>query len=103
MHVRSPLVAHLKAAETVEPRERAFHHPAIPPKSLARFDSAAGDAWDDATLAAGRATARVIVALVGVQFAWTSTGTPTTPMRPAKGWDRVDGLLEHPRVMHIRS
>ena len=50
MDVRATLVAHFEAAEAVEPGERSLHDPPKSAQPLARFDAAASDARNDATL-----------------------------------------------------
>jgi hypothetical protein len=86
MDVGPPLVAHLKAAEAVEPGEGALHHPAIPSESLARFDAASGDAGEDTACPQGMAAPREVVGLVGVTLAFALTmGARMRPLRPALG------------------
>jgi len=46
MNVRPPLVAHFEAAEAIELRQGALPLPPVPPKALARFNPAPGNAWE---------------------------------------------------------
>lgn len=102
MDIGAALVAHLEAAETVEPRERAFHYPAIPPEPLARFDPAPRNPWNDAPRPQRPSAAWVVIALIGVQLHWTlARPSPALVWQP-QGWDRIDGLLQQPRVVYVR-
>jgi hypothetical protein len=58
--VGAPLLAHGQAAEAAEPRQGAFHHPAVPSQALAALDATPGDAGRDAALAARPADAPVV-------------------------------------------
>lgn len=68
MDVLSALVADLEAAKLVDPGVGAFHHPAVMPQPLARFDPAAGDPWNDETLFQPLTQGGTIISLVCVQF-----------------------------------
>ena len=48
MDVCPPLVAHLEAAQTIQPRQRPLNDPPIASEALARLDAAPGNAGDDA-------------------------------------------------------
>jgi hypothetical protein len=67
--VGSALVAHREPAEAGEPGVGPFHDPAMPAQALAALDPTPRDARDDPALAAGAATAGIVVALIGVQLA----------------------------------
>ena len=91
-------VAHGQAPEAVEPGERPFHHPAVASQSLARLDAFAGDARDDAPLAASQATERIVVAFVRMQLAWPLPGAAAL----APHWhDGIQGGLQHLTVVDI--
>ncbi len=59
VEVGAALVAHREAAELAEPRQRALHHPPVPPEAGAALDAPAGDARLDAAGAALAAAAGV--------------------------------------------
>ncbi len=101
MNIRAPFIAHLEAAEAIEPGERPLDHPAIAPQPLTRLDAAAGDARNDATPAQRLPTARIIVALVGVKLHRTLAWSPTTLARQTQRRDGVDCFFEPLGVVHI--
>ncbi len=101
MQIGAPLIADGEPAEAIEPGQRALHHPAMPAKPLTRLDTAPGNARDKAPLPAGGATARVIVALVGVQLVRAPTGTATSAARLPERRDRVQRRFHEPRVVDV--
>jgi hypothetical protein len=70
------LVADLKPAEAVEPRERALHPPAVPSEPPARFDAASGDARRGAASSRRPPTARIVVTLSACRFTGRLRGRP---------------------------
>lgn len=101
MEIRSSLIADGQAAEAIEPRQGALDDPAMPSQPLPRLDAPASDAREDAALAAGGATAWIVVALVGVQFVWAATRSASSTVRLAQRWDGVQRCFEHPRVVDV--
>ena len=101
MDVGPPFVAHLEAAEAIEPRERAFHHPAIASEPLARFDAAPGNAGNDAPGPQRPSTPWVVVALVGVELRRALARSASLPMWEPQRRDGVDRFLQQPRIMHV--
>lgn len=101
MEISPALVAHRQPTEAREPRQRSLDHPAMPSEPLARVDAAAGDAREDATLAAGGTTTWVIVPFVGMQLG----GTPTRPTTPVSGlperWNGIEHSRQQLRVMDV--
>nr|WP_298410361.1 hypothetical protein [Janthinobacterium sp.] len=51
MDISSALVTDTQTAETVEPTEHAFDHPAPFAQAFARLDAIAGNAWCNASAA----------------------------------------------------
>jgi hypothetical protein len=77
-------VAAVESAVVVQPRHRAFDHPAMPAQSPAGLDAAAGDTrWDPAS-AQPHAETVVVIALVGVRLSRSAA------TRPTPGGDRRD-------------
>ena len=101
MNLRPPLVPHGEPPEAIEPGKGAFHHPAVAAQPLARLDAATGNARDDAADPAGSATARVVVAFVGMQLGGTVTRAPATTMRLTDRRDGIQGRLQETRIMDI--
>lgn len=98
LDVDAPLVALLEAAELGKPGQRALHHPAHGSQMLARFDAAPRNAIDDPRGVQGRMTARVIVALVGVQLRRAPPGSAARAVNRPDGREQVRQL---PAVGHI--
>src|SRR5260221_11850053 len=99
--VGAALVAHLEAAETVEPRQRALHHPAIPSEALARLDAPASNAGDDAAGTQCPSAARIVIALVRMQLPRTLAWSSAPLARKGQARDRIDRLFKPLRVMHV--
>jgi hypothetical protein len=59
-------------------------------------------AWDDTTSAARSTTARIVVALVSVQFGRTTSWPPTMPMRLAQCWNCIKRGLQQQRIVDVR-
>jgi hypothetical protein len=101
MEISPALVAHRQPTEACEPSQRSLDHPAMPSEPLARVDAAAGNAREDAPLAAGGTTTWVIVPFVGMQLG----GTPTRPTTPVSGlaerWNGIQHDLQQLRVMDV--
>jgi hypothetical protein len=76
VHFPSPLIADLEPPESIEPGERPFHHPAIPPQPLARLGPAPRNPRGDATRPQCPSTARIVIPLVGMQFHGALAGRP---------------------------
>jgi hypothetical protein len=97
--IRSSLVAHQEPAVPCQPRQRALHHPPVPPQSLAGVFSSPRDAALDAATAQIFSTAWIVVGLVCVQLlgplAWS------TPARALDRSDCVHQLLEDLRVVYV--
>ena len=86
VNVVPPLVADLQTPITVQPRERPLDHPPVPSQPLARFDAAPSDARGYASLPKRLATAREIVAFVGMQL------LRALARSSARLTDRLDGV-----------
>ena len=63
VNVVAALVADDQPPAAGDPGQGAFHHPAVATQPLAALDPAPGDAWDDATPAAGAAATGIVVGL----------------------------------------
>src|SRR5579885_51310 len=96
MDILAPLVADGEAAEAVQPRLRALHHPAMPAELLAALDAPPGDAGRDAVAAQEGAPARETVALVGMHL--VRTLAPIAG-RLGDGGNRGDQPLERDTVV----
>ena len=96
--VRPSFVAHAPAPKAVEPGARALDHPAVAAQMPAAVLPAPGDAGDDPACPQRRPAAGKAAALVGVQLLGAE---PWPASRSGDGRHRVDGLLQHPRVMHV--
>jgi hypothetical protein len=66
MDVESALVADAQAAHACKPGQGALDYPAVAPQPLAALNASAGNARDDAALAASPAAASSVIGLVGV-------------------------------------
>jgi len=96
--IGSPLISYGQAPEAIEPREGAFYHPSMAAELFLAFDALAGDARQNTALAAGFATTRVIISLIGMALA----GAPLWAARlAANRWDGVQHVLKHHTVMYI--
>jgi hypothetical protein len=99
--IRPSLIAHRQPAIPAQPRQRTLYNPPVPPQSLARVDSASGDAWGYASLPQGLSATREVVGFVGVELLGTlprSTGTAT---RPLNRLDAIHSLLQDLRVVYV--
>ena len=101
MEIGPTLIANGEAAKAIEPRQGALDHPAMPSQPFPRLDPPAGDARRNAALAAGDATARIVVAFVSMQFGGTSTRSAPSAVWLLDRRDRIQDRLEHARVMDI--
>ena len=97
--VGSTLVAHRQSAESMQPRECPLHHPSVATESVLRFNAASCDPRDDAPVAAGSATTREVVALIGMELRRPVTRrTAPAAHRP----NAVEQLLEPLGVVFVR-
>jgi hypothetical protein len=98
MNVGSAFVANDKTAKPGNPGERPLDGPSVFSEMGAILDTFSGDTMPDAAVAAGPATARVIVSFVGMTFFRTARWAPPLP---TKRWNGVKERLEHSAVMNI--
>lgn len=68
MDVVAPLVAHRQSPVAVQPRDRTFNYPAIPPEPLATLDSLPRYPHLDAVLTEGLAALTSVVGFVSVDL-----------------------------------
>ena len=94
MDIGTSLVAHRETTEAIEPGQRAFDHPAMAAQALTRLNATSRDARDNAALAAGQATACIVVALVGMQFGGTAARTTTMLPWLVDRRDRIERGLQ---------
>ena len=98
MDVGAPLVADGQAAEATEPRQGAFHDPAVPTQTLAAVDPAPGDPGLDPAPAQGLAAAGHVIGFIGVELGRAPAGT--APPLP-NGRHSVDQVLEDTAVVNV--
>jgi len=98
MDVCTSFIANFQPPEAVQPRMRALDDPTVPTEPLLRLHSFASDAWRDAALAQGSPVLLRIVSLVCVQLVRAFAGTACPPF---DGLDRVQGGLQHRRLVDI--
>jgi hypothetical protein len=96
--MRPSLVAHGQLPKAVEPGERAFHHPAVLSKAVARLDALARNPRDDASLATGQPAESVIVALVRMQLGGP---LPRSAAFAAHRHDRIQRRLKLLAIMDV--
>jgi hypothetical protein len=87
--VSASLVADHEPANSQEPGQRPFHHPAVPAQSLAGLDAAPRNARGDATSTQRSPQVGIVVALVGVQL---GRAFPRSPRFAAGTDDRGNGV-----------
>ena len=98
MSVDVALEADAQLAKGSQPSMGALDHPTMAPQPIIAFNAPTGDAVLDAMTPQMRPTARVVVALVGMQFCRPALrSTATAP----NGWQRVNQLLENNRIVTI--
>jgi hypothetical protein len=90
MQISPSLLVDSEPAEAIEPGKRALELPAVAPKALARLDALAGDTREDAPRTTSGVTARIIVALVGVQLRRALAGPPSSPARVWERYPRIE-------------
>jgi hypothetical protein len=95
---RPSLIAHRQPAIPAQPRQRTLHNPPVLPQSLARVDSASGDAWGYVPLPQGLTATREVVAFVGVQLLGT---LPRSATRALDGLYGIYSLFQDLRVMDV--
>jgi hypothetical protein len=84
--VGASLVANGQPAETAEPSQRAFHHPAMASQPLGAVDAAPGNTRLDAASAQRPSAVREVIALVGMELG-------RSPLRSADAMaDRRHGI-----------
>jgi len=96
--VGPPLVADGDATEAGEPGERALDHPSVPAQTLAAFDTAPGDAWNDRPPAQRASAVGEVIALVGVQFGGSAPWPASTL---ADGRYGIDECLQQLAVVAV--
>ena len=101
MDVVAPLVADREPTVLRKPGQRALHDPPVAPQSLARVDSASGDAWGYASSSQGFSTTREVVSLVGVELVGTLPRSAGTATRPLDRLDAIHSLLQDLRVVDV--
>lgn len=94
------LVAHLEAAEAVEPRTGTLDDPAVTTQALAAMDASTSDSWRDGALAQLMTATPAVIGFVGVQLLGTlARSTSCTLDR----FDSVHKLSQHLRLVAIRT
>ncbi len=98
MNIDATLKPDTQLAESGQPRMRALDHPAVAPEPVIAFDASAGDAILDASAPEVRAAARIVVALVGMQF----VGPSQWPVAlAAHRWQSINQFFENHRIMAV--
>jgi hypothetical protein len=96
--VGASLVANGQPAETAEPSQRAFHHPAMASQPLGAVDAAPGNTRLDAASAQRPSAMRKVIALVGMELG-------RSPLRSADAMaDRrhgIDQFFEEAAVVDV--
>jgi hypothetical protein len=100
MNVVPPLVADSQAPIATEPGQGALDHPAVSSQPLTGFDTSPGDASLDPTSTQHLATLGEIVPLVSMQLVGS---LPRSAPRASHWLDSVQHLLQHHRVVDVRS
>jgi hypothetical protein len=98
MHFGVPFVANLQASKPVQPRECAFHHPAMPPQAFFRLDTASCQARHNTARSQRAPLHAKVVALVAMQLRRSPPGS-SAPL--ANRRDRVHGHLQHLAVIDV--
>jgi hypothetical protein len=98
MDVLASLVAYLQPPIAVQPRQGAFHDPAITPQPCAGIDSPARNSRDNVTLLQSPMTARIVIAFVRVQLL---RSLPRPAVRTENRGDGVHHRLKHLRVVNV--
>ena len=100
MNVGSAFVADSDPPEAVQPREAPFHYPAVATEFLAALHSSARDSDVDASVTQELPAARIIIALVRMEFVWPFSRSAAMSFH---GFHRVDEFLEQLRIVDIGS
>ena len=98
MNVFPSLIANLQSTIAIEPGQGPFHHPAMTPEALVRFDAFPCNPRNDLPLFQSLPTVPKVVSFIRVQFLRSSART-TAPL--AYRWDGVDHHLQHLCIVHI--
>ncbi|ACR32735.1 Hypothetical protein bglu_2p0740 (plasmid) [Burkholderia glumae BGR1] len=100
MNIEAPLEANPELAEPREPGMGALDHPTMPPKSLATFDTAAGNTGLDAALSQIAPATSEVIPFVGVQF-----GRPLARLtiQARHGRNGIERGLECHRIVSVGS
>lgn len=98
MDVGPPLVADRQPPISVQPRQGALDHPAVPAQPLAGLDPPPRDPHRDVAGAQELAAARGVVRLIGMEL-----GRAFAPAarRRADQWHGIDQVREHHAVMAV--
>jgi hypothetical protein len=99
--VVAPLIADREPAVLRKPGQRALDNPPVPPQSLARVDSASGDAWGYAPLSQGLSATREVVSLICVELLGTLPRSAGTTTRPLDRLDAIHSLLQDFGVVDV--
>src|SRR5215813_5019228 len=103
MDVCTPFIAHLESTKPIEPGERPLHRPAIAPQSFTRLDATPCDPRDDTTSTQRAPTARILVALIGMQLHGPLAWSPTMLARQTQRRNGVNRHVQLLAVIHIGS
>lgn len=96
MDIREQLIADRRAPDLLQPRERAFHHPAAAAQPFTRVDPFAGDPDLGAPSVQRPTAAGDVIRLVGME---RGRSGPALSPRASDQRDGVDHLLEDSTVV----
>lgn len=98
MDIRAAFIADGQPAVSVQPRQRALHHPTMPPQTVIPLDALAGDPHLHVVARQVLATPGDVIGLVGVDL---DRACASLPRGALDWWDRLQHRLEQLTVMPV--
>lgn len=98
MNIGPAFIADYQPPEATQPGQSTFDHPAMTAELLAGVDTTPSNPWEDVALPTGRATKRMIIALVRMQLARTATGTARLATHR---WDRIEHVRQEQAIVAV--
>jgi hypothetical protein len=103
VHVGAAFIPDTKSTKAIEPLDGELDDPAVSPRARRRLNADARDPTGDAMRVQKAPAVRFVVAFVRVHLARPAAWMPALAERAMEEWDRIEHVLEHDRVVHLRG
>lgn len=103
MHVGATFVPNAEPAKAIEPRAGALDDPTMAPQARLRVDADARNAAANAVRMQKAAAVGFVIPFVGVHLVRAPAWVPALTERAMESRNRIEHVLEHHRVIHVRG